>query len=212
MKFLAISFLFLLPLVTGGQELHQELKETVPAVVFEILSEKEEDIVGTSATALVQEVRVRVLGGEREGDEPVFQNDLVALEPGDKIFVNRLVSIEGVEYYQFKDVDRRGGLLLLCVLFVALLFIITGRQGVRAFLSLLASIGAIFFILVPLLLKGYAPVPVSVCIAGVMLALVLFITHGFNPRSVTAFLGTFGAVALTGTIATIWVGMTHLTG
>jgi uncharacterized membrane protein len=52
----------------------------------------------------------------------------------------------------------------------------------------------------------------SVLVAGVILALALFATHGFTARSVIAFLGTFGAVVLTGLIALIWVDLARFTG
>jgi uncharacterized membrane protein len=191
---------------------HQDLLETVRAEVLEILSEGERDIIGTDSTAIVQEVRVRILQGVREGEETVFENDLVPLEAGDRIFVNRLETIGGVEYFQFKDVNRIGNLFFLGILFVVVLVIFAGKQGARAFVSLLGSIAAILFILVPLLLNGYPPVLTSVAVAGVILALALFITHGINARSVTAFGGTFGAVVATGIIATVWVKAAHLTG
>ena len=74
------------------------------------------------------------------------------------------------------------------------------------------SIGAIFFLLVPALLAGWDPVLTSVGIAGAILAVVFFGTHGISSRSKIAFLGTFGAVIATGLIAWISSGMMRLTG
>jgi len=50
------------------------------------------------------------------------------------------------------------------------------------------------------------------CIAGAILAVVLFGTHGFNPRSTTAFVGTFLAVCCTCAIAAVFVHAMRLTG
>ncbi len=198
--------------VTQAQVVHQELLETVPAVVTAILDEEERDIIGTDTIALVQLVSVEVERGERAGKRAVFETDLVELEVGDRIFVNRLMGIDGVEYYQFKDVDRRSSLGFLLALFVGLLAYIGGKQGMRALVALGMSIAALFLILVPLLLRGYPPVATSVGVAGVVLALVLFVTHGINGRSVTAFFGTFGAIVLTGILAFVFVPLAHLTG
>lgn len=214
MKFLVmIVFAFILALpATFAQEVHQELQETVRAEVLEILNEKERDIIGTDTTALVQEVRIRVLEGVQRGEEAVFENDLMQLNEGDSIYVNRLMTIDGIEYYTFKDADRSTALVSLVGLFVVVLCIFSGMQGVRAIASLGVSIAAIFFILVPLLLSGYSPVLVSIIVAGVILAVALFMTHGFNTRATIAFLGTLVAVSVTSICAAVWVNLANFTG
>jgi uncharacterized membrane protein len=200
------------PFFAFGQQVHQELQEVVEAEVVEIVSEKERAIMGTGATALVQEVRAKVQTGERSGSVIEFENDLVVLKPGDEVFLNRLLTINGDEYYVFKDVDRRGALILLAVLFFAVLVVFAGKQGLRAFGSLVVSIAAILFILVPLLLAGHHPVLTSLGVASLVLAIVLFGTHGINARSTIAFVGTVSAVAVTSAIAMVWVSFARLTG
>lgn len=184
-----------------AQELRQDFKEQVPADVIEIVDEFEREIVGTDAKATVQEVRVVLRGGERTGEVVRFENELAVLQPGDRIFVNRLVTIDGQELYSYADFERRPVLIFIMALFVVTLLTFSGWQGMRALLSLGLSISAIFFLLVPALLAGWNPALVSVGIAGTILATVFFGTHGFDARSTIAFLGTFGAVIATGIIA-----------
>jgi len=126
--------------------------------------------------------------------------------------VNRLVAIDGVEYYQFKDADRTLPLGLLVLFFAIILVGFTGMHGLRALASLAISIGAILFVLIPLLLSGYSPVLASILVSGSVLAIALFLTHGVNARSTIAFAGTFGAVIVTSGIAIVFVGAAHLTG
>ncbi len=200
------------PSVGVAQMVQQELKETVRAEVTAILDTSTREITGTGAEALVQEVEIEVLEGERAGVRAVFINDLVELAPGDQIFVNRIVTIEGTEFFDFKDYDRRAPLVWLGVTFVLLLLIFAGWQGGRALLSLGLSVAAILFVLIPALLAGYSPAWTSLGIAAVILALVLFITHGINARSVSAFVGTFAAVLVTCALAAWWVSWMRLTG
>lgn len=197
-----------LPLPLSAQTLQQDLRETLRAEVLEILSEEEMEIFGTGAVEIVQEVRIELESGE----EVEFENDLVPLRRGDRIYVNYMQNIDGTEFYTLKDVDRRSAIILLPILFAAILISFAGWQGVRALLSLGASIGAIIFVLVPALLAGYDPVLTSLGIAGVILAVVLFGTHGFNARSMIAFFGTFGAVAITCVVALFWTQWMRLTG
>lgn len=214
MKYLALSLLFflLVPLTLMAQEVHQELRETVRAEVLRILSEETRDIIGTDANGVVQEVQVEIQEGERAGEVATFENDLMSLQRGDSIYVNRLVTIDGVEYYQFKDADRTLPLALLVIFFGVILVGFTGMHGLRALASLSISIGAILFVLIPLLLSGYPPVLASILVSGSVLAIALFLTHGVNARSTIAFAGTFGAVIVTSGIAIVFVGAAQLTG
>ena len=180
--FLILLCVFFGPSEGVAQELHQDLQGTERAEVLSIIKEEERDIIGTDAKALVQTVSARLLSGEQKGEVVVFDNDLAVLEKGDVIFINHIITINGDEYYTFKDADRRGVLVGLGVLLAALLMFFAGRQGLRALVSLVASILAILFLLVPALLAGYPPVLSSVGIAGIVLALILFVTHGVNAR------------------------------
>ena len=198
--------------LASAQEVQQELRERVKAEVLEIIEERERTVTGTGATVTVQEVRVELLEGERVGEVVRFENDMVELEAGDEIFVFRLVTMNGQEIINFADFERRPVLALVALLFVVLLTLFAGWHGLRSLLTLLLSVAAIIFILLPALLAGYDPALTSVGIAGAILALVLFGTHGVNPRTMIAFGGTFAAVCLTGGLAYASVQAMRLTG
>lgn len=212
MKYLVVFALMLMPQFGTAQEVHQELQETVRAEVVKIIDESTREVTGTDTTALVQEILVEIRGGEKKGEKVSFETDLMKLEVGDTIFVNRLITIDGVEYYAFKDVDRIGSLLWLIACFVAVLLAFSGFQGARALISLVLSVAILFFILIPLLLAGYSPVLVSTLVAGPMLAIMLFMTHGVHARVWIAFFGTFGAVVATSGLTVLWVSLARFTG
>ena len=212
MKFLYAGILLFFAVPLYAQEVHQELQETVRAEVLKILNSEPRDIIGTDTEAIVQEVLVQIKEGERKGDQIRFENDLMELQSGDSIYVNRLVSIDGVEYYAFKDVDRTKTLFFLVLSFAAVLVLFSGKHGVRALVSLALSIGILFYVLVPLLLAGCAPVLVCVLVSAPMLAMMLFMTHGLRSQTYIALMGTFGAVVITGILATVWVELARFTG
>lgn len=207
-----LGLLCVLPALAGAQEVHQEWQETVRGEVLEVTAQYDRDIMGTSATTTVQELRVQLLSGEKAGEVVRLENDLVVLAKGDAIFVDRLVAIDGSEYYQFKDVERRPQLVYLTGFFVLVVLIFAGWQGARALFSLGISIAAILLLLVPALLAGYSPALTSLGIAALILAVTLFVTHGVNARSVIAFIGTVSAVAVTCGIAAWSVSAMRLTG
>jgi uncharacterized membrane protein len=217
---LKIGILFLVLWVTllthgttaSAQEVHQDIKEIVTAEIVEVISESEREIEGTGTQAFVQELRARILSGSKEGELVTFENELIPLKEGDDVYLHYLKTINGDEYFIFTDFKRHTQLWVLGGLFVMLLLIFSGWHGLRALFSLALSIGAIIFGLVPLMLAGWNPILVSLGVSAVVLAVVLFITHGFNARSAIAFLGTFGAVLVTCAIAWISVSSMRLTG
>lgn len=201
---------FLMP--AEAQEVHQELQETVRVKVLEVLEEFDRDIMGTNTTTTVQTLRVEFLEGTKVGTVTTFDNDMLRLEIGDLIFVNRLEAIDGTEYILFKDVERRPQLAIIFGLFLLLVIVFAGWQGIRALLSLGISLGAIIYLLVPALLAGYSPALASLVISAGILAIILFFTHGFRPHVVIAFFGTVTAVAVTCLIAWLSVSWLRLTG
>jgi uncharacterized membrane protein len=212
MRVLLVVFLFLAPMPALAQAAYEELQAIVPAQVEAILAERVENIMGTDATTVVQTVSARVLEGERQDQVIEFENDLIQLEEGDRIFLSHVRDIDGTEIYLLKDVDRGGGLMLLLGFFIILLLLFAGWQGARALGSLFLSILGIVFVLLPALLAGYDPILMSLLISGVLLALALFGTHGFNPVSVIAFAGTVATVLATSLIAWWFVSMLRLSG
>ena len=194
------------------QNAYEELQTIVPAKVEAILNERVERIMGTDANATVQTVSARILEGDTEGQVVVFENDLVTLETGDRIFLSHVREIDGREMYLLKDVDRGFPLIVLFIFFVALLLLFAGWQGGRALGSLLLSILGIVFVLLPALLAGYDPILMSLLISGVILALALFGTHGFNPLSTIAYTGTVLTVLATSLVAWWSVGALRLSG
>lgn len=209
---IAVLTIVLSPLSVGAQTLHKELKEQLSAEVIEIVDERERQITGTNAIAVVQEVRAVITSGEKTGEVVRFESEIVSLERGDDIIVNRIQTIGGEEYITYADFERRSVLIVVAVLFIVMLLAFAGWQGLRALASLGGSVCAIFFLLVPALLAGFNPVLASMCIAGSILALVLFGTHGFNPRATIAFFGTLSAVIMTGIIALVSTKAMKLTG
>lgn len=205
-------FVGLFVTTVSAQEVHQDFHEIVKAEVLEVVNEEQREITGTTATTMVQEVRIIFKEGEREGEVASMTNEVVRLEEGDAIFVNRMIGIGGEETVTYSDFERRPVLAVLALVFIVALLFFSRWQGVRALLSLALSVCAILFVLVPALLAGYDATLTSVGISAVILALALFGTHGINPRSVIAFGGTYGAVIITGLIAYPSVHIMRLTG
>ena len=210
--FVLVTLLTFTPSLIHAQTVHQDVKETVKATVLEVVSEEEREVTGTDTTTTVQEVRVLLEEGEKKGEVVSMTAEVVHLDVGDDIFINRVVTINGDEYVTFAAHERRPILIGMFAVFVGMLLFISRWQGVRALASLAVSIGAIIFLLVPALLAGYNPALTTLGIAAVIMAFALFGTHGFTARSFISYVGTMSAVLITCVISYLSVRSMHLTG
>jgi len=160
----------------------------------------------------VQTIRAVLREGNFTGDEIIVEQDYLGLSKGDNFLVEEYLEEGQNPEYRLVDFDRRNGLTWLVLAFVVLILVFAKWQGLRSLVSLGTSILVIVYVLVPLLLKGAPPILTSVIIATVLLALAIFLTHGFNKRSLIAFSGTVATVVVTGIIASWAVSGTHLSG
>ncbi len=214
-KFLVLITLFFSVLtsdVFAQGTLHQDHKETVRAEVLAAEAQTERVVPGTDTTTTVQNITIAILEGSQKGRTVTFENELTPVQKGEKIFINYMRTINNDEYYILMDVDRRPELFALALLFIVLLVWFAGIQGLRALFSLFISGAAILFLLVPALLNGWNPAIASLGVASIVLAAVLFGTHGIHPRIAIAFIGTYSAVLITCTIAYFFTDAMRFTG
>ncbi|MCF7831497.1 MAG: YibE/F family protein [Candidatus Pacebacteria bacterium] len=193
----------------------QEIIDTSQGIwrarVLEITSETTEFMTGIGDVTL-QQVKAQIQEGEEKNRIVSFTNDYRPLEKGDAFFIRYFIATDGSEYFQVHEINRTKSLLLLGLLFAGIILIFGKFQGVRSLVSLVASLLAIIFVLVPLLLKGYPPVFVSVSVASLILLFAIYFTHGFHIRSHIALAGTVGTVLLTGLLAQMAISWTQLSG
>lgn len=194
------------------QEPHWDIQKIWRAEVLEIAESGMFTVPGTNVESPVQTLLVELLDGERKGETITFENDFIQLEAGERFYLNYLITNEGDEFYSVREIDRRAAILALLGIFVAVIALFGGVQGLRSLFSLAASLFVIVYVLVPALLAGYSPIPTSIAIAGAVLFCAIFFTHGFNRRSLIAFSGTIIAVALTGLFAHASISWSALSG
>lgn len=182
------------------------------AEVVHVSEERQVFVPGTSTETTIQTLQVKILEGEREGQLVVMENDFIMMQQGQKFFMNYLIAPDGTELYSVRDLDRRVPLAMLAGLFIVVVLLFGKGQGLRSLVSLAGSFLVILYVLLPLLLKGFNPVLVSVVIGALILFVAIFFTHGFSMRSGIAFSGTVLSIGLTGILATVAIDMLSLSG
>lgn len=180
---------------------------TYKAKVLQILGQHEETFPNSDATVTVQELRAQVISGDTPDRVITLVNDFRPMETGDTFWGQYVTDNSGKTTYVAADQDRTSVLWFLGIFFVVMVILFGRMQGFRSLVSLGLSFGFIIYILLPLLLRGFSPIPVALVSGIVILALAIILTHGYNRISLVALAGTSITVLLTGILAYI---VTHV--
>ncbi len=138
----------------------------------------------------------------------------VRLAPGDRIVLALATQpdVPADLRYTFADFQRQRPLALLTLVFVAAVVALGRWRGARALVGLGLSLLVLTRFVLPSILEGNNAIAVSLVGSSVIMLLALYLSHGFNDRTTTAVIGTLASLGLTGVLAAIFVGLTHLTG
>jgi len=210
---LLIAMVFLPNLSYAQNELGQDTILVEKAKVLEVSEEKDIIIPGTDTPGKTQKLKVEVLDGPDTGKIVEFENDFTQLKKGEVFYIRHAINtLDGTDYWTVSDVYRLDILIALGAVFLVLLIVFGGIQGVRGLASLLGSLVLIFFVLLPGILSGYSPILISIGVASLIIIVGSYITHGFNKTTTAAVVGMIITVIVTGIAAYIVVKAGHLTG
>lgn len=210
--FVFFCIFYFLPTILNAQAIHNDLQGEWKAKVLEVVFEEEQIIPGTEVLTWYQELRVELLEGYKEGEEVIVKNDFHRLKKGDKFYVNYLITVNGDEFYVAGEPYRINVLLFFVALFFATILIFGRKDGIRSIISLMGSFLVLIFLMIPFLLNGYPPVPTIVVFSALMLASAMYITHGWNKVTHSAFLGTVITIVVVSILAKIGVEIGKLSG
>jgi len=195
-----------------AQELVQDTVVTMKARVVEVIDTRPEPLPGTQIEHTLQTIRVEILSGPEKGREITIENDYLELEAGDTFYVNHTTNdLDGTDYYNPVEKDRTTALVALTLLFVVVVIVFGGKQGVRGLLALLASF-VFIGVMLSSIMQGYSPVLVSIGAASLIVLIGSYVTHGVNMTTTAAVVGMIITIALTGLLAFISIALTGLSG
>jgi uncharacterized membrane protein len=91
--------------------------------------------------------------------------------------------------------------------------LLLGRwQGLAALGALILSFVVLILFVLPAIIAGQSPLPVAVVGAGLIMFIVLYLTHGLTARTSTAVLGTMVSLAMIGALGALFSAVSKLTG
>lgn len=211
---LFILFLFFLP--TGYQEIYREADQCVAKVL-------ETDDSAIIDTGLVrsgeQRCKLEIISGKFKGEQTEGVNMLNGSLEQDKMFypgdtAQVVVSYDGDEILMVTMIDhnRIPMELVMGAIFILFLILFAGRTGIRAVLSFLLTILALWKILVPSYLKGYNPIWMGLIFTLILSLLIIALVYGFDRRCASAVSGTFLGVLVTCIMGAVFTDLFKIHG
>ena len=189
-----------------------DFEQTYLAKVIALNDSVLKDVPNTGTSALYQEVTVKILKGDKIGEEVTITDSSFPLQVADKIYIRYLRTADGAEYYSVQEPYRLPQLGLLFALFIGAVLLFGGKQGFLSLLALFVSFGVIFKMLFPSMLVGGNIVVIATVGALLSLFVVMYLTHGLRRLTTSAFLGCTASVIATLFLAKYAVTITSLTG
>lgn len=215
-----IGWALALNLTAGDRELTAAQKRMFAvAEVTDVLADNASPDTWTEGRRIGQQLlEVKVLTGEHKGAVLEAANFLSAYanvdaKVGTKVIVRLDVDEQGELYVVSVPAYNRAPVMLgLALIFAALLVIIGRKKGVMALVGLVYTLACIWFIQVPMILRGAEPVLVSIIIVALTTAASLLFLTGLSRKTLCAVLGCVCGVGVAGIFAAVSGSISQLNG
>lgn len=216
---LSLLSMFIVFIPTGFSEYNQDHAERVKALILETDNSLivETGIVKTGT----QSLKIKILNGTFKGEEINAFNQLVGRMEFDKFFQkgDKTLTVLNLdkEHKHIKSANvvdhyRINLEVFLLGLFIVFLVAFAGWTGMKAILSFLFAGICIWKLLLPGLLKGFAPIPLSLGIVALLTSAIIFLVAGINKKGLTAFLGAMCGVVITCAMAILFGKLFNIHG
>lgn len=161
-------------------------------------------------------IKIKILSGQYKNKVYTIDNYLSAMynvnvKSGDKISVRIDKRTDGdvdISVYNYYRVNTVIGCLIV---FAIILILIGGKKGFKALAGLVFTIICLIWILLPLALKGYSPIIVTLCIVFITTVVSLLLIDGWTRKTRVAIMGTMGGILVGSLFAVIASKIMHVT-
>lgn len=189
--------------------------ETAKVVkVIEDTTVKDETIEGRRRGRML--LRLELLSGRYKGDVVLAENYLSAMYnvyvlEGDKVSVR--IDTVGANEYQVSiyNYERSPVIVGMVAAFAIALILIGGWQGFRAFLGLIFAFINVMFLLLPLTLKGFSALPLTMALVALTSVVSYYLLGGWQAKTIGASIGCLCGVGFAAVFGAIAADMTHIT-
>ena len=152
-----------------------------------------------------QKVRVRMLTGVRKEEELDVTSSSgylfgAACKPGMKVIVMQSVAGDSTVASVYTQ-DREGVIYIFALIYLLVLCLIGGKQGIKGCLGLVFTFFCVIFVYLPLVYLKYSPFWTAVFVCFITTLVTMYLIGGPTRKTCAATLGTLVGVILAGVSA-----------
>ena len=152
-----------------------------------------------------QKVRIRMLTGVRKGEELDVTSSSgylfgAACKPGMKVIVMQSVAGDSTVASVYTQ-DREGVIYIFALIYLLVLCLIGGKQGIKGCLGLVFTFFCVIFVYLPLVYLKYSPFWTAVFVCFITTLVTMYLIGGPTRKTCAATLGTLVGVILAGVSA-----------
>ena len=136
----------------------------------------------------------------------------IFVQENERITDNDVISEVQITNVDVENPERREILMTFMSVFLVILGIIGGKRGLMAIAGLGFTLVSIFFLLVPLMLKGYSVILSTLLILALVTVVSLILLGGWTPKIIASILGCFLGVATAASLAHFVGNLTFISG
>ena len=163
-----------------------------------------------------QKVRVRMLTGVRKGEELDITSSSgylfgAACKPGMKVIVMQSVAGDSTVASVYTQ-DREGVIYIFALIYLLVLCLIGGKQGIKGCLGLVFTFFCVIFVYLPLVYLKYSPFWTAVFVCFITTLVTMYLIGGAGEKTLCATVGTLSGVIIAGFTATVFSQLSGITG
>jgi uncharacterized membrane protein len=170
-----------------------------------------------------QRLLVEITTGEHKGRQMEIDNYMSKLfdkhaEVGTSLLVfvltDRTSTVDGLPAISLSvmNYNRQWLLFGLVAVFLVVTALVGGKVGLRSILGLGLTLAAVFFVLVPSLLRGFYAIPFTLVLCILVTIVCFLLLDGLSRKTVSAILGTIAGFTVACLFAMLASSLAHLDG
>lgn len=214
MKKFLVLFVTMFLFITSAQANSQKVMPSETGLVIEAVNVYDEE----NNSSINQIVTVKILTGDYKNqtrdilniltDNPAYN---IPLQKGNKVILHLEEDEDNLNFY-IADIKRDTSMMFFAGLFCAILIAIGRKKGIFSLISIIATVGLIFTVMVPIILTGFCPIIAAIFVGILSTIITIYLVGGFNAKSTSAIFGTSISLIFAGILSVLTIIFANLTG
>ena len=208
-----VILIFTVPSVAFAQTEAMPENKHYEGVIEEVLESTKNENGG-----FYQKLKIKIINENIKGEQFIIESGLgdapvtQEYKEGDNVVLAGYLGNDGQAFFFIDDYVRRGPLIYLFLIFIAMAVFVGGKRGFTSFLGMIITFLMIFWLVLPKISAGSNPIFIVFIFSLFSIPITFYLSHGVSKKTHIAIAGTFISLFVTVALTVLFVNATKLTG